>query len=250
MLSLAAILWLTQLEQNLDAWSHSLGWPAEGLFRLLMAAVAGGLVGLERELRGRQAGFRTYLLVALGSAVVMVISTKFADFAWQHPSNVNLAVDPARMAYGVMTGIGFLGAGVIVHSHGSVRGLTTAAGIWCVAAIGLAIGFGHFTFGLIAAVMVVAALWVLDYVEKKLPKTRYRIVTVRTPWAANCVADTIKRFKSAGFKVVDAHFERTYDLKHVDVNLSIAFFSNEKYFSFERQLEVDPSCELIATREM
>src|SRR6476661_3370763 len=101
----------------IDVWdSHireaaaALGWPAEDMLRLLLAAMAGGLVGLEREIRGRQAGFRTNLLVCLGAAVTMVVSTRFAFFNWPHSPDHNVVVDPARIAYGVMAGIGFLGA--------------------------------------------------------------------------------------------------------------------------------------------
>src|SRR3982751_5325636 len=109
--------------------------------RILLAAIFGGLIGLEREVRGRQAGFRTYILVCVGSALVMVVSIQFAAHQWTAQSanqGININIDPARIAYGVMTGIGFLGAGAIVHAQGGlVRGLTTAAALWCVAAVGL-----------------------------------------------------------------------------------------------------------------
>src|SRR5256885_15963979 len=111
-------MWLEHLNQFLASWAAALGPTGEGFLRLFLAAIAGGLVGLERELRGRQAGFRTYLLVCLGSALVMIVSTEFGVHHWtaQTPNQgVNINVDPARIAYGVMTGIGFLGAGVIGH---------------------------------------------------------------------------------------------------------------------------------------
>src|SRR5438128_1990506 len=133
------------IDHYLAKLAFSYGWPVYMLMRLLMAMVAGGLVGLERELRGRQAGFRTNLLVCLGSALVMIVSNSIAVADWAaRDVHVNVNVDPARIAYGVMTGIGFLGAGTIIKSGGSVRGLTTAAGLWCVAAIGLAAGFGMY----------------------------------------------------------------------------------------------------------
>src|SRR5690606_4850871 len=94
-----------------------LGWPAEALFRLALAAVAGGVVGLEREVRVKHAGFRTLMLVCVGSALVMIVSVHFARVAWpgQLAENVRLSVDPGRIAYGVMTGVGFLGAGTIIQ---------------------------------------------------------------------------------------------------------------------------------------
>ncbi|MGH7176673.1 MAG: MgtC/SapB family protein, partial [Tepidisphaeraceae bacterium] len=121
-------------DQQLRVWAGSLGVPGEALLRLVLAAVFGGLIGMERELRGRQAGFRTYLLVCLGSTLAMIVSIEFAVHPWHAQSlnqGVNINVDPARVAYGVMTGIGFIGAGTFVQSKGSVRGLTTAAGLWC-----------------------------------------------------------------------------------------------------------------------
>src|SRR3954471_8155702 len=110
-------------------WGEHQNWPAEHVLRLLLAATAGGLIGIERELRGRQAGFRTNLLVCLGSALVMIVSVNFAIHRWQAQSanqGININIDPARIAYGVMTGVGFLGAGTIVQHRGSIRGLTTA----------------------------------------------------------------------------------------------------------------------------
>lgn len=241
---------LQQVDQSFTNWAMSLGWPVEGLLRLIAAAVAGGLVGLERELRGRQAGFRTYMLVAVGSAAVMVVSTRFAFFGWIPPAGVNITVDPARIAYGVMTGIGFLGAGVIVHSKGTVRGLTTAAGIWCMAGVGLAMGFGLYVFGLLAAIMMVIALWLLDHVEGVLPKLRYRTVTIRTEWRKNCINDCVSKFKEAGFKIVDVRFDRSDDLKNVDVHLLICFLNVDQYLSFERAMEDDTVYKLMSTKEL
>src|SRR5204862_4053632 len=95
-------------------WAGSFGATFESFLQLALAGIAGALVGIEREVRGRQAGFRTYLLVSLGSALVMIVSVQFAQHQWiaQTPNlGININIDPARIAYGVMTGIGFLGAG-------------------------------------------------------------------------------------------------------------------------------------------
>src|SRR4051794_21740468 len=114
--------WDSQLHEFLTGQSSVL----EPFVKLALAAVMGGLVGIEREIRGRQAGFRTYILVCMGAALVMIVSNSVALRSWpSHGQGVTVSIDPARIAYGVMTGIGFLGAGVIVHQKGSVRGLTT-----------------------------------------------------------------------------------------------------------------------------
>lgn len=169
---------------------HSLGWPLEAFVQLLLAAAAGGLVGLEREVRGRQAGFRTNLLVCVGSALVMIVSTRFAFFAWPRNPGFTINVDPARIAYGVMTGIGFLGAGTILQHKGSVRGLTTAAALWCTSAIGLASGMGMYSVGLFTSMLVLLALWLLDYLERALPRTHYRGLIIRRRWEPGCVSKT------------------------------------------------------------
>src|SRR3954470_5425674 len=138
-MSLAVI---SQWDSQIHNWVVQFGVPAEDFLRLVLAGAMGGVVGIEREVRGREAGFRTYLLVCVGSALVMLVSVQMAIHPWQAQSKnegININVDPARIAYGVMTGIGFLGAGVIVHQKGAVRGLTTAAGLWCMAAVGLSV---------------------------------------------------------------------------------------------------------------
>src|SRR5215203_3390737 len=100
---------IAQWDSIIQNWVGGMGAPIESFVGLILAAVAGGLVGLERELRGRQAGFRTYLLVCVGSALVMVVSAGMAAHPWKAPPGVNVNVDPSRIAYGVMGGIGFLG---------------------------------------------------------------------------------------------------------------------------------------------
>ena len=238
------------LEHTISTWIASLGWTGECFVRLPIALVAGGLVGLEREVRGRQAGFRTNLLVCLGSALVMIVSISVARQHFVPPAGTNINVDPARIAYGVMAGIGFLGAGTIIQTHGPVRGLTTAAALWCVAAVGLAIGIGMYVVGMGASLMVLMSLWVLDYLEGRIPKVRYRTVTIRRSWEAGVMADTVKFFQDRKLDVVDGSFERTGNLSTVDIHLRIAFTDRRQYYTVERSLHDNTSFELIATREM
>src|SRR5436190_1853442 len=243
---------ITSWEANFSQWASSFPWPMEGFLRLLLAGIAGGLLGAEREARGRQAGFRTYILVCLGSALVMIVSVEFAIHQWtpQTPNlGVNINIDPARIAYGVMTGIGFLGAGTILHHKGSVRGLTTAAGLWCAAAIGLAAGFGMYIMTILTTLLVLLALSVLNYFEDLIPKLRYRTVTLRTPWHVGCISEIVQRFEQAGFKVSDAGFERIGDLAHANVHLQIAFTRKKQYYDFAHQLEGDEKVQLIATSD-
>ena len=114
----------------------------EMVVRLLLASLLGGIIGLEREVHGRPAGFRTHLLVSLGSSLFVVTSIEFYKIFGNFTGNGPVGVDPGRVAAQVVTGIGFLGAGAIIKEKASIRGLTTAACLWVASAVGLACGAG------------------------------------------------------------------------------------------------------------
>jgi len=235
------------IDAQFNHWANSLQWPVEPLLRLFLAAILGALVGLEREVRGRQAGFRTNLLVALGCALIMIVSISFAYYPWPHQSGFNINVDPARVAYGVMAGIGFLGAGVIIKHEGSVRGLTTAAGLWCVAGIGLACGQGLYLVAVIATMLVLAALWFLGYTEKLLPKTHYRTIVIRRPWHAGVIRETVEMIEQEENRQVrDTSFQRLGDLKTVEIKLQVAFSNKQQYFKFEDEIDRRGDCQIVS----
>ena len=125
--------------------------------RLVVAGVLGGLIGLEREFRAKEAGVRTHFIVALGSALFMIIS-QFAFGDQQH--------DAARVAAQVVSGIGFIGAGVIIFQKNSIRGITTAAGLWVAAAIGLACGSGMYVLAASASILTILVLELMNLVNK------------------------------------------------------------------------------------
>lgn len=130
--------------------------------RILVAAILGAAVGLEREVHGRAAGLRTHILVCVGSALFMVTSILMSAYHGQTGQ-----VDPSRIAAGVVTGIGFLGAGAIIRSGSGIRGLTTAASIWAIAAIGIAVGAGMYVAAVVTTAVVVAVLF-LSRIEEKM----------------------------------------------------------------------------------
>ena len=130
------------------------------IIRLALAVILGGVIGFEREVRGHSAGLRTNILVCLGSCLIMLTSQYIFDIYKN-----SATVDPGRIAAGIVTGIGFLGAGAIIRSGEAVRGLTTAAGIWLVAGIGMAIGAGFYLAGLITAVLTIIVLYGLRRLE-------------------------------------------------------------------------------------
>jgi putative Mg2+ transporter-C (MgtC) family protein len=154
----------------------SLSWE-EVLLRLALAAALGGAVGIERELREREAGLRTHLLVSVGSALFTIASAYgFRDFLVGGGSVVR--ADPTRIAAQIVTGIGFLGAGAIIRQGLSVRGLTTAATLWVVAAIGLTTGAGYYSAAAITTGLVLVSLWPLRILAYRM-MIRFRPETDR-----------------------------------------------------------------------
>lgn len=149
------------------------------LVRLSLAVLAGGLIGLERAFHGRPAGFRTHSLVCVSSALLMLLTIFQLELMGNVPLEV-IRVDPTRMGQGIMTGIGFLGAGVIMKEKLTIRGLTTAAALWMSASIGIIIGMGMLTAAFVATVFTLLILSVFGWIERCLPTQRYatmRIVT-------------------------------------------------------------------------
>ena len=130
----------------------------EGVVRLLLIAVLAGAVGLERELRDQEAGLRTHMLVGVGAALFVITG----NFAWSELDFGNaqgVVLDPSRVVAYVITGIGFLGAGTIIKHGINIKGLTTAASLWVVAAVGVSIGAGEYALGVVATAMVILSLW-------------------------------------------------------------------------------------------
>jgi len=140
---------------------------AEALLRLLIAAGLGGAIGLERELRDHEAGFRTHLIVSLGACVFTLVSA-YAWTDWTFSTASGVVFDPTRIAAQIVTGIGFLGAGAIIVRGISVRGLTTAATLWVVAAIGMAAGTGYYAVAVGASALVLVSLGPLKLVSSRL----------------------------------------------------------------------------------
>jgi putative Mg2+ transporter-C (MgtC) family protein len=130
----------------------------EGIARLLVVIVLAGAVGLERELRDQEAGLRTHMLVGLGAAL-FVITGNFAWSELEFGNDAGVVLDPSRVVAYVITGIGFLGAGTIIKHGISIKGLTTAASLWVVAAVGVAIGAGEYGLGVVATAVVLLSLW-------------------------------------------------------------------------------------------
>jgi putative Mg2+ transporter-C (MgtC) family protein len=148
------------------------------LLHLGLAVLAGGLIGLERTYHGRPAGFRTHTLVCMASSLLMLLTV----YQWELLKGVPLEtvrVDPTRMAQGIMTGIGFLGAGVIMKEGLTVRGLTTAASIWITAAIGIMLGIGFYFPAIVATLVTLGTLSLFRWIEAVMPTLYYARLHVR-----------------------------------------------------------------------
>jgi putative Mg2+ transporter-C (MgtC) family protein len=145
----------------------------ELILRVIIGGILGGIIGFEREKRAKEAGFRTHFLVALGSALITVISAYgFDKVADQIPI---ARYDPARLAAQIVSGIGFIGAGLIIFQKNVIHGLTTAAGLWVTAALGIACGVGHYGLAAVTTVMVLIALELALWVDQKLNKRQLSI---------------------------------------------------------------------------
>ena len=154
----------------------------EFVLRLFVAAILGGVIGLEREYRAKEAGFRTHFLVALGSGLFMILSQFGFDDVLGHYEQVSL--DPSRIASQVVTGIGFIGAGTIIFQKHVVRGLTTAAGLWVTSAIGMTAGAGMYVLSIATTVLVLLCLEALYFILLHFG-TRNITVTFSTPKEEN-----------------------------------------------------------------
>lgn len=151
----------------------------ESLVKLLIAGVLGAAIGLERGTHGRPAGLRTHALVCIASTLLIVVSRTGALVGLEGPSDFMINVDPSRMAAGIVTGIGFLGAGAILRVGGDlVRGLTTAACIWFVAAIGVAVGMGAYLLAGGSTLLAVGILTLLTRLEGSLGSVAYRTLVL------------------------------------------------------------------------
>src|SRR5690606_409285 len=178
----------------------------EILVHLGSAWLAGSLIGLERSFRGRPAGFRTHALVSLASALLMLITAYPQDWlpAEMRSAGVNTILDPQRMAQGIMTGIGFLGAGVIFKEGLTVRGLTTAASIWITAALGILYGVGYYLPAILGTVAVLGTLQVFRWIEMWMPSQAYAHFILRFPRARVMAEDKVRKLMSDhGFSVAN-----------------------------------------------
>lgn len=179
------------------------GGLEEILYPLGLAVAMGLTIGIERSIRGRPAGLRTYLLVCVSFAVIALLS----ESHFLHTGE-GFKPDPARLAAGGLTGIGFLGAGVIVRSQFSVFGLTTAAGIWTMAVIGLALGSRAYTLAFALYGITLGSLWLLRYLEPLVPRETFRQITLRMQGDGMTVVEARQYFAQYRLRLREVTIEK------------------------------------------
>jgi putative Mg2+ transporter-C (MgtC) family protein len=184
-----------------------MGDYSEMSLRMVVALAVGGLIGLERSFHGRPAGFRTHALVCLASAALMLVSA-FEELWFTSRQLERMTLDPTRMAQGIMTGIGFLGAGVIMKQGLSVRGLTTAASIWITASIGILIGVGLYMPAGLAAVLTLGTLSVFRWIENRVPAQSFARMVVHFARGEHISEDALRQLLGEhGFEVAAMSYE-------------------------------------------
>lgn len=196
---------------------------SEILIRLLLASAFGGLIGIERERKDWAAGLRTHMMVSVGSCLIMIVSSfGFADIL----GSENVSLDPSRVASQVISGIGFIGAGTILFlKQGAIRGLTTASGLWTVAAIGLATGGGLYFAAGATTIIALIILWALKPLEQ-IYFRKYKPLLLRVTSRPDSESDFIRRLlENKEIKIQSINLERNdneyiYDLKFDHTELS------------------------------
>lgn len=208
---------------------------------LLVATLAGSLIGLERSYHGRPAGFRTHTLVCVASSLLMLI-TVYQDRWFTGAVLETVRIDPTRMAQGIMTGIGFLGAGVIMKGGLNIRGLTTAASIWITAAIGILAGAGFYTALLIASVITIGTLTVFRKIETWMPTqifARHVIVCSRENYLSE--AEVRQLLVQNGFTVAHVSYRLLAESRHLEYRMTVQTMNRDNVEKLSKALLALPS---------
>ena len=177
--------------------------------RLVLAALLGGLIGLEREYHGRAAGFRTHLLVSLGSCLMVLLSEAYA---LKYTAGTVLSLDPTRIAGQIVTGIGFIGAGTIMREGLTIRGLTTAACLWVAAGLGMAVAAGLYFLSGFTTLVALVALGVLKHLEARVRRGTYRMLSITCRGETDVLPLLEKHLRSRNVTISD--FSMEYDVEN------------------------------------
>ena len=192
----------------------------EGVVRMLVVVVLAGAVGLERELRDQEAGLRTHMLVGLGATLFVIVG----NFSWsemEFGNRTGVVLDPSRVVAYVITGIGFLGAGTIIKHGINIKGLTTAASLWVVAAVGVAVGAGDYGLGVVATLIILLSLWPVRMLANAVgirAKRSHRLELELEPQAS--IAAVLARLEAQGAQTASAKVTEEDDVRRLELVLA------------------------------
>lgn len=191
--------------------------------KLLIAAILGGFIGWEREKRGRPAGLRTHLLLCVGVTLMMLVSEHIFVHYQVYKSDSVLRIDPARIAAQVVTGVGFLGAGTIMRFRASVRGLTTAASLWIVSGIGLAVGSGFILPAIFTTIIAITTLIFLPKVEGEMEKDKYMTIKMLISGQEHFLDNIKNILEKNSITLQNYKFEKDVQKKEIVYDMNVKF---------------------------
>jgi putative Mg2+ transporter-C (MgtC) family protein len=211
------------------------------VLRLVAALAAGGIVGIERTYHGRPAGFRTHTLVCTASCLLMLV-TVYESHWFNAGAAQRVVVDPTRMAQGIMTGIGFLGAGVIMREGLTVRGLTTAASIWITAAIGILVGIGFFLPAALATAATLGTLSAFRWIEARMSSELYAHFRVQFRRDATMPeADLRSLINGLGFSIANLSYRLCADGQRFEYRMVLRTLDPRSAQALSDRLKSEPS---------
>ncbi len=221
--------------------------------KLVLAAIVGGAIGFERETQGQAAGFRTYLIVSIASCLMMMLSLHMEDFYQDLDVNKSVVrLDPGRIASYAIASMGFLGAGAIIKGKGSVRGLTTAAGLWSVTGIGLSIGAGYIITAIVTAAIIIASLY-LAYPVKALSHRRIyttlSVKSVKTQGLLEHVKGILAEYQDISLQFVNYHRDITANTVTYRIRLHHGDESQKHWSDIVKRLSSMPDMKEVIWEE-
>ncbi|OHB36430.1 MAG: hypothetical protein A2Y08_00580 [Planctomycetes bacterium GWA2_40_7] len=191
--------------------------------KLLIAAILGGFIGWERERRGRPAGLRTHLLLCVGVTLMMLVSEHIFVNYQSYKSDSVLRIDPARIAAQVVTGVGFLGAGTIMRFRTSIRGLTTAASLWIVSGIGLAVGCGFILPAVFTTIIAITTLILLPKVEGKMKRDKYTTIKMLISGQEHFLDNIKSILEKNSVKLQNYRFEKDIQKNEIVYDINVKY---------------------------
>ena len=232
------------LDDFLTAISATEVTAPSAVFKLFISLILGGIVGMERKRKGQVAGIRTFALISMGATLAMLISI-YIPQAYLGMKNG----DPGRIAAQVVTGVGFLGAGAIIQTRGSIRGLTTAAGIWMVAAIGMSIGVGMYLVSVVATFFILFILVSMEHYEHRNNfEWRGKIIRMNVPGILESLTEYKQVLKQSRITVYDILLTYDYEKSETIVDFIILAKGSTDYVSVFRSMSAVNKINNIALR--